>query len=50
MDVQAFYNALAHVIGEKTNTEIKVKEITENVREHDSIIKQGICGPYNKSA
>ena len=29
MDVQAFYNALAHVIGEKTNTEIKLKEIKD---------------------
>ena len=37
MDVQAFYNALAHVIGEKTNTEIKVKEIkngNENNHNH----------------
>lgn len=32
MDVQAFYNALAHVIGEKTNTEIKVKEIKDGIR------------------
>ena len=32
MDVQAFYNALAHVIGEKTNTEIKVKEIKDGTR------------------
>ena len=34
MDVQAFYNALAHVIGEKTNTEIKLKEI-KNGRENN---------------
>lgn len=32
MDVQAFYNALAHVIGEKTNTEIKVKEIKDGTK------------------
>ena len=32
MNVQAFYNALARVLSERTETEIKVKEITENVR------------------
>lgn len=37
MDVQAFYKALARVLSERTETEIRVKEITENVREHDSI-------------
>ena len=30
MNVQAFYTALARVLSEKTDTEIKVKEITEN--------------------
>lgn len=30
MDVQAFYKALARVLSERTETEIKVKEITEN--------------------
>ena len=30
MDVQAFYKALAKVLSERTDTEIKVKEITEN--------------------
>ena len=29
MDVQAFYKALAKVLSEKTQAEIKVKEITE---------------------
>lgn len=29
MDVQAFYKALARVLSERTETEIKVKEITE---------------------
>ena len=32
MNVQAFYTALARVLSERTETEIKVKEITENVR------------------
>lgn len=32
MNVQAFYKALARVLSERTETEIKVKEITENVR------------------
>ena len=43
MDVQAFYNALAHVIGEKTNTEIKVKEIkngTENNHNHNRRVQR----------
>ena len=35
MDVQAFYKALARVISERTETEIKVKEIQENVRKYD---------------
>ena len=30
MNVQAFYTALARVLSERTDTEIKVKEITEN--------------------
>ena len=30
MDVQAFYKALARVLSERTETEIKVKEITDN--------------------
>lgn len=30
MNVQAFYTALANVLSERTDTEIKVKEITEN--------------------
>ena len=30
MNVQAFYTALAKVLSERTETEIKVKEITEN--------------------
>lgn len=32
MNVQAFYKSLARVLSERTETEIKVKEITENVR------------------
>ena len=30
MNVQAFYSTLAKVLSERTETEIKVKEITEN--------------------
>ena len=30
MNVQAFYKALAKVLSERTETEIKVKEIAEN--------------------
>ena len=30
MNVQAFYSTLARVLSERTDTEIKVKEITEN--------------------
>ena len=30
MNVQAFYTALARVLSERTEAEIKVKEITEN--------------------
>ena len=30
MNVKAFYNTLARVLSERTDTEIKVKEITEN--------------------
>ena len=35
MNVQAFYTALARVLSEKTDTEIKVKEITENGRSNN---------------
>ena len=35
MNVQAFYTALARVLSERTETEIKVKEITENGRNND---------------
>ena len=30
MNVQAFYKALARVLSERTETEIKVKEITDD--------------------
>ena len=36
MNVQAFYTALARVLSERTETEIKVKEITENGRSNNS--------------
>ena len=32
MNVQAFYKALARVLSERTEAEIKVKEITENAK------------------
>ena len=35
MNVQAFYSALASVLSERTETEIKVKEITENGNSND---------------
>ena len=35
MNVQAFYNALARVLSERTEAEIKVKEITENGRNNN---------------
>ena len=35
MNVQAFYTALAMVLSERTETEIKVKEITENGRSNN---------------
>ena len=35
MNVQAFYAALARVLSERTDTEIKVKEITENGNSND---------------
>lgn len=35
MNVQAFYKALARVLSERTETEIKVKEITENEHSGD---------------
>ena len=35
MNVQAFYTALARVLSERTETEIKVKEITENGNSRD---------------
>ena len=41
MDEQAFYNALAHVIGEKTNTEIKLKEIKDG-RKNDNNYSGGV--------
>lgn len=37
MDVQAFYKALARVLSERTETEIKVKEITEYEHSGDYI-------------
>lgn len=42
MDVQAFYKALARVLSERTETEIKVKEIQENVRKYDGFTEQSI--------
>ena len=35
MNVQAFYSALSRVLSERTETEIKVKEITENGRSNN---------------
>lgn len=35
MNVQAFYTALARVLSERTETEIKVKEIAENGNSND---------------
>ena len=35
MNVQAFYSTLARVLSERTETEIKVKEITENGHSKD---------------
>lgn len=35
MNVQAFYKALARVLSERTETEIKVKEIAENGNSND---------------
>ena len=35
MNVQAFYSTLARVMSERTETEIKVKEITENGSSND---------------
>ena len=35
MNVQAFYSTLAKVLSERTETEIKVKEITENENIND---------------
>ena len=44
MDVQAFYKALARVLSERTETEIKVKEITENEHSGDFNGRvQGTC-------
>ena len=42
MDVQAFYNALAHVIGEKTNTAIKVKEIKDGRKNDNNNYSGGV--------
>ena len=36
MNVQAFYSTLAKVLSERTETEIKVKEITENAENGNS--------------
>ena len=35
MNVQAFYTALARVLSERAETEIKVKEIAENGNSND---------------
>ena len=35
MNVQAFYSTLARVMSERTETEIKVKEITGNEHSRD---------------
>ena len=35
MNVQVLYSTLARVLSEKTETEIKVKEITENGRSNN---------------
>ena len=35
MNVQAFYSTLARVLSERTETEIKVKEIAENGNSND---------------
>ena len=44
MNVQAFYSTLARVMSERTETEIKVKEITENGRSNNySRGVQGTC-------
>ena len=44
MNVQAFYSALARVMSERTETEIKVKEITDNGRSNNySRGVQGTC-------
>ena len=44
MNVQAFYTALARVLSERTETEIKVKEITENGNSNNySRGVQGTC-------
>ena len=37
MNEQAFYTALARVLSERTDTEIKVKEITQNGSSNDYI-------------
>lgn len=42
MNVQAFYTALARVLSERTETEIKLKEVQENVRKYDGFNDQGI--------
>lgn len=43
MDVQAFYKALATVLSEKTQTQIKVKEIKQDGR-HESINESRTAG------
>lgn len=41
MDVQAFYKALARVLSERTETEIKVKEITDgNSRDYNGKVQR----------
>ena len=42
MDVQAFYKTLARVLSERTETEIKVKEITENGCKCDNDINRRV--------
>ena len=43
MNVQAFYTALARVLSERTDTEIKVKEITNGNSNNNSGRIQRTC-------
>lgn len=44
MNVQAFYSALAKVLSERTEAEIKVKDITEYGSSNDNTRRvQGTC-------